>query len=117
VSRSHYDESRRPTANPTTRDAAAEDTARASAAAEDYPRRWDDFERFLKGVSSDFRSATYGEANLGALGLTLPTAGGSVTGWIFIGVGALLAGLFISTELSDWCDQSKSFKNGHMRGT
>jgi hypothetical protein len=49
----------------------------------------------LNRVAADFTGAEHGSVHLGH-GVRMPTAGGSVSGWVFILVGAILGGVFVS---------------------
>lgn len=66
----------------------AREQASARRHAEQYPKHWSEFDGWLDAISADFAKAEYGAWQSGA-GVQLPTAGRSMTGWIFIIGGAL----------------------------
>jgi curved DNA-binding protein CbpA len=59
--------------------------------AQEYPRQWSAFERWMKGIVDDIRAAEYGKVQGG--GVAWPTAGKSSSGWGFIVVGGLVGGV------------------------
>jgi hypothetical protein len=59
--------------------------------AQEYPRQWSAFERWMNGLMTDIRAAKYGKQQVWIT--TFPTAGKSFSGWAFIGVGALVGGV------------------------
>lgn len=71
------------------------DQARQNAA--NYPRRWAEFEIWLNAVTEDFRRAQYSRTKDG---IPMPTAGGSITGWVFI-VGGAIGGYVLFTLFGD----------------
>lgn len=79
----------------TSRQAAAADARDARRRAEQYPPRWAEMEAVLNRVAADFTGAEHGSVNLGH-DFRFPTAGRSVTGWVFILAGAILGGVFVS---------------------
>jgi hypothetical protein len=75
---------------------AANMAEQASKQAENYPREWDAFERWLKeALNADIQSARYGKKKTLFYGWAFPTADGSITGWLLI-IGGAIAG-FISS--------------------
>lgn len=59
------------------------------AKAEQYPRRWEDFVRFMDAVAQDISNAIYGKVNV--IGpYHYPTVAGSGSGFLFIGIGTVL---------------------------
>ncbi|MFL5329202.1 MAG: J domain-containing protein [Gemmataceae bacterium] len=93
-SRRRYDELRTGTSTGQERENAERDRGDAQQRAQNYPRQWDDFERWLDGVTADFARAKY-ESVRGSF-FSFPTAGESVSGWTFIIIGALLAVIVVS---------------------
>jgi curved DNA-binding protein CbpA len=89
--RQRYDSVRLNTANPTVQAAAATDVQQAHQQAEQYPRRWADFEVWLDGVAKDFDKAEFkpGRWGFGVLQL-FPLAGDSQSGNLFTSLGAVL---------------------------
>lgn len=72
---------------------AAEDVVRqARQRAGDYPRRWEEFERWLSVVTADFTDAKYGSFRVTDR-TTFPTAENSFTGCLFIFIGAAVAAI------------------------
>ncbi len=104
--RRRYDKVRGGTADPSAQTAAADDASKARQRAEQDPPRWADFVAWLNGVASDFTDARHGsEPVFGEV--HLPTVENSLSGWLFIIVGAALAGFFISTEAADFCERNR----------
>ncbi len=66
---------------------------RAKSAANQYPRHWADFERWMNGFLNDFTKAEYGWSNDGIY--QFPTARNSVSGKVFIFIGCFV-GFLIS---------------------
>ena len=95
-----YDESRAPVAAVAVRKSAAQDARQARQRAED-PRRWSEVDPWLARFASDFTDARYGEVPVWG-GVTLPTTPNSVSGAIFIVVGAAIGGGLISVPLFYW---------------
>lgn len=104
--RLRYDAARTQATNPSAQAAATADATTARQRAEQYPRRWADFVAWLNGVAGDFSDAQYGSTPLFG-DVHFPTVGNSVSGCLFIVVGAALAGFFISTALADFCERNK----------
>jgi hypothetical protein len=84
--------------------AAAADVARAQARAGEYPRAWPEFEAWLGRVAGDFTTAKYGSVPVFA-GMTVPTTGRSLSGCLFVLVGAALGGVFVATVVVDVCER------------
>jgi curved DNA-binding protein CbpA len=97
--RRRYNEARAKPANLRVQTAAAADAQQARQQAEEYPRRWADFEAWLDGVAQDFRRAEFKRAGGHSIFSNFPTAGRSVSGWLFILVGAFLGLVFLTLVL------------------
>jgi len=59
-----------------------------------YPRKWEDFEKWMDGLVADVQAAQYGSEKIWA-DLHFPTVTGSVSGYAFIGVGLLLGAIVL----------------------
>jgi len=98
--RQRYDAARAHQENPVAQDAAAMDARQARQRAEQYQRRWADMEVWLNELTKDFTGAKYSSVPFGTQGflsgIRLPTVGQSVTGWVFIVLGAALGGALLS---------------------
>jgi hypothetical protein len=95
--RREYDEIRTQKADTRTRadwGSKAEDVRRK---AEEYPRQWGDFERWMNGFVDDINAATYGTTKVGPV--HFPVAGKSVSGWGCIIAGAGVALLIFMTTI------------------
>jgi len=82
-----YDAARSSTSGTSTQEAASRDAHAARANAENYPKRWSDFEVWLSHLTGDFAKANHGSRVDGFYGFRYPTVTNSVSGWIFIGFG------------------------------
>ena len=102
--RRRYDAARVPAAALVVRESAAEDARQAHEQAEHYPRQWAEVERWLNMLASDFTDARYGEVHVFG-GYSIPTAGDSVSGFVFIVMGAAV-GLVVSVPLFFWLQQN-----------
>lgn len=98
--RARYDAARTAASGVTSRKAAAQDAREARWRAEQYPRGWAEMEAVLNRVAADFTGAEYGSVNLGH-DFRFPTAGKSVSGWVFILGGAILGGVLVSPVVSN----------------
>jgi DNA-directed RNA polymerase subunit RPC12/RpoP len=105
--RHRYDEARSQTTTPTAQATATADAGDARRRAEQYPRKWADFEKWLRGVGGDFSEAEHGSTRLFG-DVHFPTVGNSLSGWLFIVVGAALAGYFVSTPIWDYFERNKT---------
>jgi hypothetical protein len=105
--RSRYDSARTHAGDRAARQAAEADAQAARQRAEQYPRRWADMEAWLNGVAQDFAGAQYGSVPL-YQDVSFPTAGGSVSGWAFILIGAVLGGVFLSPVIDGILDSNKA---------
>jgi len=103
--RRRYDEARAQTTNPSAQTAASTDADKARQLAGQYPARWADFEAWLNGVASDFSEAQHGSTRLFG-DFYFPTIDNSLTGCLFIALGAILAGVVISTTLAGICKEA-----------
>lgn len=100
--RARYDAARAAGSGLLARASADADAREARQRAATYPRRWEDFERWLDGLARDFAAAQYGSSTPSPIGgLRFPTADGSVSGWVFIVAGALLGALVSYGVLPD----------------
>ncbi|MCX6896730.1 MAG: DnaJ domain-containing protein [Verrucomicrobia bacterium] len=93
--RRHYDLLRSNQADEATRRAAAADAGNARQKAQDYPRTWPEFDSWLNAISKDISNANYGSWRSV---YSLPTAGNSITGWVFIVVG-FFGGSWVAYQL------------------
>ena len=85
--------------------AAAANAARAKEAAARYPREWAAFEAWLDRLAADVQRAEYGQTGKVVGNMSLPTAGGSGSGWALIFLGALVGGVVSIC----WVRQGDSF--------
>jgi hypothetical protein len=106
ATRANYDAARLHADNKEYVRKAETESRNAREQAEQYPRDWDEFETWMdktiNAVINDFKKAEYGETSFVGE-RTIPTAGKSLTGWIFIIVGGILGFLlavFILSGLS-----------------
>ena len=104
--RARYDESRRPTTSQSVRQSFERDQVRARQQAEQYPRRWSEYELWLNRLAADFASAEY-DSMEGFAGIPLPTAMNSVSAAILIGTGAV-AGAAVAIWLI-WTTEQRDF--------
>lgn len=91
--RRQYDSARAQPGNTELQAACAQQSKQARAHAEEYPREWSAFEKWLDVLVNDITGARYGRKNIPGFA-ALPTAEGSVTGTLLIVIGGAL-GLFI----------------------
>ncbi len=104
AARRNYDAARTDAGNRAAQEAAAADARSARERAARYPRRWADFEAWLKRISRDFTDATYGAEHDDRLtAVPVPTVANSASGWVFILVGAALGGILVSPAIFTWC--------------
>lgn len=103
--RRRYDEARAETADPSAQTAARADANQARHRAGQYPARWADFEAWLNGVAGDFSEARHGSTRLFG-DFYFPTVDNSLTGCLFIAIGAILGGVVISTTLAGVCKEA-----------
>jgi hypothetical protein len=87
-SRRRYDEIRAGNASPETFSKAEQDTAQARTRSNSYERNWENFEKVLDVLSSDFTNAKYGKKKI--MGHEIGTVTGSATGPVFMLVGGIL---------------------------
>ena len=73
--------------------AAAVNAAKAREAAAHYPHDWAAFEAWLNRFAEDVQRAEYGQTSKLVGNMSLPTAGGSASGWALIIFAALLGGV------------------------
>lgn len=98
--RQRYDEARAEPANLSVQTAAAKDARQARQQAEQYPRRWADFEAWLNGVAQDFTRAEFKPVGGFGPASAFPKAGKSVSGWLFILIGTALGFVFLYLRLN-----------------
>jgi hypothetical protein len=90
VSRHQYDLSRGIYANREAHEAADGASRRAREKAQQYPRSWPEFERWMAGVAQDFQQAKHSSAK-GYHGWEWPVVENSISGWLFIIIGGILS--------------------------
>jgi hypothetical protein len=103
--RRRYDEARNAAPDPSARAAASADADKARQRAGQYPARWADFEAWLNGVAGDFSNARHGSTRVFG-DVHVPTVDNSVSGCLFITVGAVLGGVVLSTTLAAVCKEA-----------
>jgi DnaJ domain len=96
--RRRYDKARANPGSAFAQEAAAADARSAHQQAEQYPRRWADFEAWLNRASRDFTDARHSSVP-GWYGSLWPTVDNSVSGWLFIIGGGLLGAVFLGIML------------------
>ena len=106
VKRQHYDYARANRYNRKAQQTATVDAAQARQRAQEYPRKWVDFEAWLNRFSDDFTTATYSSVK-GPWGTRWPTAGSSISGWMCIIIGGILGLVFVGIPL---------VKDSHIHG-
>lgn len=104
--RLRYDEAYRHFSDAAAQQTAAADAREARHRAESYPRSWQEVENWLKCVAGDFTMAEYSQFRLKAFGpmfgeFQFPSAGKSLSGWVFIAVGAVLGLVFFNKVMHD----------------
>ena len=112
--RHRYDELRSNPNNSEIAQAVYQDAQAAKNRADDYPKTWNEYEAWLDALAKDFSGARYGDTRsssaqgAGVLGLplVLPTVENSVSGCLFILVGAGIAGWFISIPIYKWINDA-----------
>jgi curved DNA-binding protein CbpA len=87
--RSHYDSAIKDKNNGAAQRAAQKDAQENQQKAQDYPKKWADFNKWL--------NANYGSTSVG-MGMKVPTGGNSVSRWIIIIAGGSL-GLFLAGSI------------------
>lgn len=88
------------------------DYEQARPQAENYPKTWNEYESWLNGVGDDFRNAEYGETELWKGGFKFPTVDNSLSGCLFILVGAGLAVWFIGVPVFQWLCNARKVNPG-----
>ncbi|MCU0771765.1 MAG: DnaJ domain-containing protein [Verrucomicrobia bacterium] len=88
--RAAYDEAKREAANAEAQHRAAQYSAKAASAAGDYPKNYQDFDRWVNGVFQDVANAKYGSDGGGCW--HVPTVENSASGGLFLVIGACLGG-------------------------
>lgn len=111
--RQQYDYARAHPDDSAAQEKSAADSTQASAKAENYPREWAAFERWMNGIARDVKSAKYGQTKkVFFFDWSFPTAGKSTTGWLLI-IGGGIVGLIVSILLT--ADAKNSFQYSTLR--
>ena len=90
TTRQHYDSARRNVNDKAANRTVQKDAQNVQSKAQDYPKKWDDFQ--------DWLNKNYGSTPL-AFGTTLPTGGKNIVRWVFIVTG-FISGFFLFSLLS-----------------
>jgi hypothetical protein len=98
TTRSHYDSARANKTNEAAQRTAQKEAQDIKQKASEYPRKWDDFERWFNKY--------YGTTDY-AMGLKVPTGGNSASRWIFI-IGGGFLGLLLAANIV----QSQNMRSG-----
>ena len=88
MTRRHYDSARSNRSDYVAQRSVREDAQAARQKAQEYPRKWPDFEAWLDRLFRDFTEVNYGKIEAG-FGIQYPTAGRSVSGWLLVIAGGL----------------------------
>jgi len=104
--RAHYDATLQPATSLVVRQSFERDQREARNQAEQYPRRWAEYESWLNRVAGDFASAQYDSGD-GVAGIPFPTATNSISAGLFIGTGTL-AGASLAVWLI-WTMEHRDF--------
>jgi hypothetical protein len=111
--RRRYDAACKATAPNDVREHAAVDVRDARVHAADYPAQWGDVETWLSRMLDDFTDTRYDEVTpFGSY--PLPTAGGSVSGFFFILLGAAAGVMFGTVPLSYLINENNVPMNLYM---
>jgi len=97
MTRRHYDSARRNRSDYVAQRSVRADTQAARQKAQEYPRKWADFEVWLDRLFRDFTEVNYGTTTIG-LGIQCPTAGRSVSGWLLVIAGGLF-GVYVGSNI------------------
>ena len=97
MTRRHYDSARRNRSDYVAQRSVREDAQAARQKAQEYPRKWADFEVWLDRLFRDFTEVNYGKTEAG-FGMQWPTAGRSVSGWLLVIAGGLF-GLYVGSNI------------------
>ena len=97
-SRQRYDEARKHVDDRAKQDAASFDIRQAQHTAKDYPRTWNEFERWFDSVAGDFTNARYGSRKIWFGEIEFPTASKSISAILFI-LGGALIGLILAVAI------------------
>jgi len=97
MTRRHYDSARRNRSDYAAQCSVREDAQAARQKAQEYPRKWPDFEIWLDRLFRDFTEVNYGKTEAG-FGIQYPTAGRSVSGWILVIAGGLF-GVYVGSNI------------------
>ena len=123
--RQNYDTARNQAGSFEAKKTAEADAQTARQRAGNYPPQWKDVEPWLNDIFKDFVNTKYGNAKLPADTIgsfySFPTAGDSISGWLFILIGAALVvfgGVYFmdnhvwGKDLSSWINSNgKYFKH------
>ena len=93
MTRRHYDSARSNRSDYVAQRSVREDAQAARQKAQEYPRKWPDFEAWLDRLFRDFTEVNYGKTE-GMFGIQWPTAGRSVSGRLLVIAGGLAGGIF-----------------------
>ncbi len=97
MTRRHYDSARSNRSDYVAQRSVREDAQAARQKAQEYPRKWPDFEAWLDRLFRDFTEVNYGTTE-GGFGIQWPTAGRSVSGWILVIAGGLF-GVYVGSNI------------------
>jgi curved DNA-binding protein CbpA len=97
MTRRHYDSARSNRRDYVAQRSVREDAQAARQKAQEYPRKWPDFEVWLDRLFRDFTEVNYGTTE-GGFGIQWPTAGRSVSGWILVIAGGLF-GVYVGSNI------------------
>ena len=87
--RSRYDAAREAASDPEVNDLVRNDASRAKRRAEEYPRQWSEFERWLDGIIADFNKTKFRDGTGPGLFKAVPTSN-TASGNLFIFVGGII---------------------------
>lgn len=90
TSRQRYDEARNHVGDRVKQDAADFDIRQAQQTANNYPRTWNEFERWFDSLAGDFANARYGSRTIWLWEIDFPTASKSISAVLFIIAGAII---------------------------
>jgi len=97
TTRRHYDSARRNQNDFEAQRSAQEYVKTARQKAQEYPRKWPDFEVWLDRLFRDFTEVKYGTIH-GSLSTPFPTAGRSLSGWLLLIAGGIF-GLYLGAHI------------------
>ena len=97
MTRRHYDSARKNRNDYIAQRSVRADKQAARQKAQEYPRKWADFDVWLDKLFRDFTEVNYGTTE-GGFGIQWPTAGRSVSGWLLVIAGGLF-GLYVGSNI------------------